>query len=114
MILNCQVVVYVDWVLSMLDEESLTVDDNGDEEDADYQLNQLLNKSEPIRAKLFRMPLKEFREQLMTQAKYLILGSARDMENRTKYPKLLEKAAFIADGVVIQSFQLINSINSTN
>ena len=47
------------------------------------------------------MPLKEFREQLMTQAKYLILGSARDMENRTKYPKLLEKAVFIADGVVM-------------
>ena len=95
-----QVVLFADWVPSMLTEDALLIDDDGQEEDSDYALGIHLRNSNSVRSKLFCMPLKQFRSQLMTQAKYVILGSARDMENRTEIPKLLEKAVFLADGVV--------------
>ena len=89
-----------DWVSCQLDEADLSIDMDCNESDPDHELNLMLKSSPHVRAKMFCMPLHEFRSELISQSKYLTIGSAREMQQRVENPCLLQKAVFLVNGIV--------------
>ena len=89
----------MDWLESPWTTQSLSEDDSeGYPGEPEHELLSELLKSD---GKLFYMPLSIFRKELIDNSKYIVRGTATDMQQR-RNPKLqdiIEKAVFLANGV---------------
>ncbi len=98
-----QAILYVNWTQakSERDLNGLNDDSMEDVRDPQEELEADLSDQASNRC-LFYMPCTALRSELQTQAirKCVTMGSALDMEQRTKAKGLREKAAFLAEGVV--------------